>query len=326
MNSTHSYRICDLALASNIPLPELIPATLFAVDCQFELMPPGSPLPGNFVWFHHWNLEQDKEEEGDKEAWAHFGRSADGYLMRFPSFGDFFLSADATQIQCRPLPQIPEVTIRHLLLDQIIPLLLSRRESIVLHASAVLTTHGVIAFAGKSGQGKSTLAARLAQKGCALVSDDCLVLRAQHGGWTAVPSYPGVRLWPATAEEILREDALTTNVAHYSIKRRVSATDLLPFAKSPAPIRKLFFLGDESSAVSIQRLSARRAFMSLIEFAYNLDIRDAAFLERQFEAVGQLTDDIPAYAIHYPREFAALTTVLETILTHLREHRDGDAE
>ena len=66
--------------------------------------------------------------------------------------------------------------------------------------------------------------------------------------------------------------------------------------------------------------------MSLIESAYNLDIRDAAFLERQFEAVGQLTEDIPAYAIHYPRQFAAVTTVLEAILTHLGEYRDGDAE
>ena len=37
--------------------------------------------------------------------------------------------------------------------------MLSRRESLVLHASAILTPEGVIAFVGKSGQGKSTLAA-----------------------------------------------------------------------------------------------------------------------------------------------------------------------
>lgn len=333
MNSTYSYRICDLALASNIPLPELIPATLLAVDCQFELLPPGNSLPGNFSWFHHWTIEQDpetteqdKEEEGGKEAWAHFARTNDGYLLRFPSCGDFLLSADMAQIQCRPLPRIPEATVRHLLLDNVIPLVLSRREPIVLHASAVLTTHGVIAFAGKSGLGKSTLAASLAQRGCALVSDDCLVLRAEQRNWTALPSYPGVRLWPSTAEELLREDTLTADVAHYTLKRRVSDTDLLPFAKNPAPIRKLFFLADESSAVSIQRLLPRRAFMSLIKSAYSLDIRDTAFLERQFQAVGQLTEDIPAYAIHYPRQFAALTTVSETILTHLGEYRDGDAE
>ena len=50
------------------------------------------------------------------------------------------------------MPGIPEVTVRHLFLDQVIPLVLSRREPIVLHASAVQTAHSVIAFAGKSGQ------------------------------------------------------------------------------------------------------------------------------------------------------------------------------
>jgi hypothetical protein len=319
MRIAHSYRICDLALASNIPLPELAPTTVFSVDCQFELLPPGNPFPGDFVWFHHWTLEQDSEEEGTKEAWAHFARTSDGYLLRFPSCGDFFLSADAVQIQCRPLPCIPEVTVRHLLLDQVIPLVLSRRESVVLHASAVLTPHGVIAFAGKSGQGKSTLAASFAQKGCALVSDDCLVLRAEHKNWTALPSYPGVRLWPSTAEQLVRDDTHTADVAHYSIKRRVSDMDLLTFANSPGTIRRLFFLTDETSPISIQKLSPGRAFVSLVGFTYNLDIEDSAFLRRQFEAMGQLTAEVPAYAIHYPRQFASLPAVRETILNHLGE-------
>ena len=326
MRLTHSYRFCDLTLASNIPLPELIPSTIPSVDCHFELLPPGSPLPGNFEWFHHWTLEQDSEEEGAKEAWAHFARTGDGYLLRFPSCGDFLLSADAAQIQCRPLPGIPEVTVRHLLLDQVIPVVLSRRESVVLHASAVLTPHGVVAFAGKSGQGKSTLAASFAKKGCALVSDDCLVLRAEHGNWTAFPSYPGVRLWPATAEELVLQGTRTAEVAHYSIKCRVSESALLPFVKSPAPIKRLFFLTEETSSISIQRLSPGRAFVSLVGFTYNLDIEDPGFLRRQFEAVAQLTADVPAYAIRYPRQFASLPAVWETILDHLGEDQNLDTE
>jgi hypothetical protein len=334
MSLTHTYRICDLVLASNIPLLELTASTVFVVgcDCRFELLPPGNPSSGNFTWFHHWTIQEDnaeddgddKDEGGGKEAWTHFARTPDGYLLRFPSCGDFFLSADT--VQCRPLPRIPEVTVRHILLDQVIPLVLSRRESIVLHASAVLTDHGVIAFAGKSGQGKSTLAASFARKGCAMVSDDCLVLRAQHENWIALPSYPGVRMWPSTAEQLLGKDTRSKDVSHYSLKRRVSDADLLPFANSPAPIRRLFFLGDETSDVSIQRLGPRRAFVSLVEFAYNLDIHDAAFLRRQFEAVGHLTANIPAFAIHYPRQFASLQIVWDTVVKHLGEARDRDAE
>ena len=325
MSLLHSYRICDLALTSNIPLPELTPATVTAADCHFQLLTPGSPMPGNFVWFHQWSVEQESGEESTKDIWAHFGRTDDGYLLRFPSCGDFMLSADTMQIRCSPLPDIPEVTVRHILLDQVIPLVLSRREAVVLHASAVLTPHGVIGFAGKSGQGKSTLAASFAHRGYALVSDDCLVLRAEHGCWIALPSYPGVRLWPSTAGALVHENTQSADVSHYSIKQRISDTDLLPFVDKPASIRRLFFLANDESPVCIQRVSPGQAFMSLVGFTYNLDIEDSAFLRRQFEAVGQLTTDVPAYAIHYPRQFASLPAVWETILNHL-EGQNRDAE
>ena len=255
--------------------------------------------------------------KASEEEWLCFARTSDGYLLRFPSCGDFFVSADAVKIQCRPLPGTPQVTVRHLLLDQVIPLVLSRRERIVLHASAVLTRHGVIAFAGKSGQGKSTLAASFAREGCALVSDDCLVLRAEHGGWRAIPSYPGVRLWPSTVGEVLREDTRTADVAHYTVKRRLGEADLLPYASGAAPLRRLFFLADDVGEVSLEKLSPGRAIMALVEFAYNLDIKDTAFLRRQFDTVIRLTEDVPLYAIHYPREFAALPAVREAILEML---------
>jgi len=324
----YSYRICDLVLTSNTVLPELATANALGAECRFELLPAGNSSADDVDWFHHWTIEENEndEVEDSKEPWLRFGRTADGYLLRFLSCGDFVVSADTMKIQCRPLPGTPEATVRHLLLDQVIPLVLSRRERIVLHASAVLTRYGVIAFAGKSGQGKSTLAASFAREGCALVSDDCLVLRAEHGGWTAIPSYPGIRLWPSTIEEILREDAPTWDVAHYTIKRRLGDTNVLPYASGPAPLRRLFFLADDAGEVSLEKLLPRRTIMALVEFAYNLDIKDAAFLRRQFDTVVRLTGEVPAYEVHYPREFAALPAVREAILKHLEEQRDLDAE
>jgi len=90
-------------------------------------------------------------------------------------------------------------------------------------------------------------------------------------------------------------------------------------------LRRLFFLADDAGEVSLEKLSPGRAFMALVGFAYNLDIKDTSFLKRQFETVGQLTEEVLAYAIHYPREFAALPAVQEAILKHLEEDRDRDA-
>jgi hypothetical protein len=308
-----------MVLASNTTLPELAPAKAFGAECRFELLPPGSPSANDAGWFHQWTIERSG-------VWLRFARTGDGYLLRFPSCGDFFVSADGSRIQCCPLPGTPELTVRHLLLDQVMPLVLSRRERIVLHASAVVTGRGAIAFAGRSGQGKSTLAASLAQEGYSLIADDCLVLRVEQECWTALPSYPGVRLWPSAAGEVLREDTPTLEVAHYTRKRRICDTDVLPYASDPAPLRRLFFLTDDAGEISFERLPQGRAFMALVEFAYNLDIEDKAFLRRQFDSVGQLTADVPAYAIHYPRDFAALPALRQAILRHLEEDQPRDAE
>jgi hypothetical protein len=312
---THACRICDLVLASNIPLPELVPARAFGVECRFELLPPAMPSPRDPPWFHRWTFNEPTED------WLRFARTPEGYLLRFPTCGDFLVSADAARIQCHPLSGTPRVTVRHLLLDQVIPLVLSRRERIVLHSSAVHTPLGAIAFAGSSGQGKSTLATSFARDGYPLISDDCLVLRAQPTRWLALPSYPGVRLWPIAADQFLRQErARAADVAHYTAKRRLSDKEVLPFAEESVPLRSLFFLAGDAPSISIEPLSPGRAFMSLVEFAYNLDIQDAAFLKRQFDTVGRLTADVPAFAIHYPRDFASLPAVRHAIIRHLEDH------
>ena len=325
MNRMHTYRVSDLALASNIPLPELVPATVSNVECRFELLPPGNPSAGDFTWFHEWTIQSEDGEDGGEKPWVQFAHHDNGYLMRFPSCGDFIVSADAQEIQCRPLPGTPALTVRHLLLDQIVPLVLSRRERIVLHASAVLTTHGVLAFAGRSGEGKSTLATSFAQTGCELVSDDCLVLRKQQGSWIALPSYPGVRLWPSAADVLFRNSAQVADVAHYTLKRRVSDTAMLPFSTGPAPLRHIFFLAEDTSAVSIKKLSTTQAFLALIEFAYNFDITDTDFLRTQFQTVGQLAEEVQSAFIQYPREYTSLPAVRETVFNHLEVEQRHDA-
>ena len=74
-----------------------------------------------------------------------------------------------------------------------------------------------------------------------LVSDDCLVLRAEHGGWIALPlsrSPLAINGRRASAGRHAHRGC----AHHYTNKCRVSDTNLLPFANGPAPMRKLFIL------------------------------------------------------------------------------------
>jgi hypothetical protein len=312
MKRERLFRVCDLVVESNIPLPELPLAEIRIPDCRFRLLDAGAPHAGDFRWFNHWRLPEEEQ------AWLSFATCDNGYVLRFAAQGDFLVSRDTSEVKCRPMPGLPQSTVRHLFLDQILPLILSRRGSLVLHASAVLTEFGVIAFVGASGRGKSTLAARFAGCGYTLVCDDYLALREVAGGWLASPSYPGVSLWPEATGAIFGQMPQGAEIAHYTVKRRISDRRLIGFAAVPAPVRCLYFLDEEGNPERplIGSMSSREAFMKLVASAFNLDITDKTLMEWQFDAMGRAGTRLQCFHLAYPREFSMLPAVMQTIVEH----------
>ena len=141
----------------------------------------------------------------------------------------------------------------------------------------------------------------------------------------AMPSYPGVRLWPSTIRAMMPQDLPTREVASYTVKRRVADPTRLQPTNEPVLLRRLYVLTDETGSTSIDKVPPGRSMISLLEFAYNLDIRDKAFLRQQFETIKHVTKDVPIYVIHFPREYSTLPAVREAILQHLCEDQDIDA-
>ena len=273
---------------------------------------------GEFSWFNQWMFGE--------EVRLSFAIRGKDYLLRFPGQADFLISRAGTTVKCQPLPDLPEATIRHIFLDLVIPLILSRREPLVLHASAILMGGGAIAFIGTSGQGKSTLAASHGQIGHPLISDDYLVLREVAGNWKAIPSYPGVRLWPATTEEIFSTPPASSEVAHYTTKRRVSDHAVLPFTEMASPVQCFYVLDDEGEAPPqeplIERISGRESFMKMVSSSFNLDITDKDLLKRQFATIRRLIESLPCFRLRYAREFGTLPVVCRAIEIHQERIKD----
>ncbi len=166
-------------LCSEIPIPELIRKHQenYGQPCrflfQFLSMPPS--VNADTHWIHH--------RAGNSGDITHsLTRLGEGYLLRFPLLADFVISNDGRRIAGWAARESCRETIRHLLLDQVLPRLLSHQGHLVLHAGGVTSDHGAIVFLGESGLGKSTLCSSFNQAGFALLSDDFLLLSAQERG------------------------------------------------------------------------------------------------------------------------------------------------
>ena len=80
--------------------------------------------------------------------------------------------------------------------------LLQQRGVVTLHAAAIGTTAGAVLLLGRSGHGKSSLAAALVERGYALLADDVTGLVTCAGRATALPSFANLRLWKQTLEKM----------------------------------------------------------------------------------------------------------------------------
>jgi hypothetical protein len=303
------YRLSGFVIESNVPLPEL-PAATGDPSFTFELDTAGRTARRP-RWYHHW------QETGD-QRWLSFARTPTGYLLRFPSLVDFEVSRDLTRISARRLSSVPPATLRHLLLDQVWPLVLSGAGRFVVHASAVVLPDGrAVAFAGAAAAGKSSLAASMASAGCRVVTDDCLLLAKSARHWRVVPSYPGVRLWPDMLARLAPGEIGVSDVAHYTSKKRLVAS-AVPFARGAAPLSAMYLVRpcDPSAKVRLAPLTGAAALMQLVPFTYVLDYEAREQLERSFAHLAGLTTTVPILQLEVPHTFRRLAEVA-ALLTRL---------
>jgi hypothetical protein len=194
---------------------------------------------------------------------------------------------------------------------------MSLRGRLVLHASAVLTPRGAVAFAGETGQGKSTLAASLARRGFSVVADDCLLLEEERDYSAVVRSYPGLRLWPDAVAELFEEAPTPSPVAHYSEKVRVPLDGESGATCDRVPLWRLFVFPstgmEDPPGIEIQRLGGGDAFVEILKRVYVLDVTDGSTIARLFNAISRVVARTAIYCLNYPYDFSLLPRIGEAV-------------
>lgn len=314
------YHVCGLQIGSAVPFPELqaIPdaAGDFASDMEFEMEDGFLPRSSGDVVM--------TMIEPDGNPWLTCTKTDKGYRFHFPVLADFLVDRLGRRVTCVARPGTPAETIRHLFLDQVIPLLLNLRGREALHASAIRTASGACAFIGQSGRGKSTIAAAFLAIGYPVLCDDCLLLKDDPDRVLIEPAYPGLRLWDDSREVLLGHARSTLPVAHYTSKRRVYASDADHGDDEFLPLQGVYTLRrneDEEPLTDplIEPLSLRDAFMELIEYAFRLDLTDRAMILRQMRVLERVASKVPVKRLRLPNDLGILQTAREMILEDLRQ-------
>jgi hypothetical protein len=219
MTKNRKYTYADLTIQSDIALPELhLAKNNAAHQIKISLYKGLQPLQTEICI-----VKKSDFNNAFGQNWVSHYVAGSVEILRFHDLAEFHIDFETQRISCLPYVSTAESLIRHLLIDQVLPIYMHLTKCIVLHGSSVASTNNkAIAFIGPSGAGKSTLAAMFASQGHTIITDDCLILQPIGKTFRLRPTYQGLRLWPDSMMKYCLETENQTELIPNSSKKRVN--------------------------------------------------------------------------------------------------------
>jgi hypothetical protein len=246
------------------------------------------------------------------------------YLLRINGVGRYLVT-NGQEIVVSPEAGASPLDVRAWLLGTIFVVLCQQRGLLPLHASAVSSEpvngrHGAIAFLARSGQGKSSLAAHLAQRGLRVLADDvCLIDPAPADDLMVIPSAPWLKLWRNSLQHLGRQAEGLERVFSEDDKYRLP----LETAGKREPIRKLVFLeGNEesSSSIRMEEVPPVKALPSLMNLTHQAYVLEATGQRQEnFLRCGRVLSQARAYRLIRPWGLDHLESTVDAVEKWLLE-------
>jgi len=229
-------------------------------------------------------------------------REGPRYLVRVCGVADYWVSEDAKSVEIVPLPTVERARVQEAFDHQVRPGLHQLLGAPALHAAAVSTPVGIVAFVGASGAGKSTLVAHLSLR-WQLACDDYLPLRVEGDAAWATGTSGWVRLRDSTLEALgesgrVRNGKTAVDRAHDTEPRRLA---------------RIFVLGPASAQVDVSPVSRRDAALLVASHLHRLDPQSPDLLRSELGFVESIAARVPLRRLAFPRAFDRLNEVQAAI-------------
>ena len=203
--------------------------------------------------------------------------------------------------------------------------LLQQRGVVTFHASAIETRAGAVLFLGRSGDGKSSLLAAMAQRGHAMLADDVTGVVLDSGGRpTALSAFPCARLWADALDE-LGWQAPTRGRVREGLEKYLAPVER--FRATPLAVRAAYMLTPfPGSGIEIEACAHSTAFEHLLKCTYRKRyMHGLGQRPAHFRAVAAMVGQVPVFRVKRPAHPLRINALADEIERSLCE-RDLEAE
>ncbi|TQV85354.1 hypothetical protein [Aliikangiella coralliicola] len=291
------YNAFGLNIASEFELPSLISTSFKKADvcirkgsvCKKGLKNPWRTRP--FC------------QQAPSEIWLHVPEVARFYITR------------GNEVIVEPCMNSDQQSVRLFILGSCLGAVMHQRNRLVIHGNAIRIGDSCVIFAGKSGTGKSTLAAAFYQRGYEVLADDLSVIDQQLN---VQPSYPQIKLWHDTVEKLgldiceLNKIRLQIDKYAYPMAER--------FCQKPLPVRAVYVLNNHrNDQILFQAIEGGDKLPPLKNHTYRRGYIDGLGIQAQhFKLCSQLANQIEMTRVTRPSHKFEIDRLVESIEADLR--------
>lgn len=298
------YKAFGLKILSELPLPELIELGDNDQNKSTDVL---IKLDNNFLKF--WN---NYTNEGRKLV-----VSNNLVMFEVPETAIFCIE-NGVNILVSPMSGSDFDKIRLYILGTCMGVLLMQRKIIPLHGSAVVIDKKAYAIIGKSGMGKSTLAAAFLSKGYQLLSDDVIAVCFGKGDVPYVmPSYPQQKLW----EESMNEFGMETDKYRPLFERETKFSVPVDsnFYSQPTQLAGLFqLIKADNNQINIRKIDGLERIRIVLNQTFRGSLLNKLDLsEWHFKTSLKLIGKVPIFELQRPLTGFTAPELLTMILSQL---------
>lgn len=288
MTQHHDFNLCGWRLRSELPLPELLPWNGAPAAPDIEICI-GSVL---------------ESVDDDVEVSPQVRIGPDG-AVRFVVRGvGRYQIAGGSRIVIDPMIGLDAPDLSLYLFGTVFGVLCHQRGLLPLHASCLAAGDSAVAFAGRSGSGKSTIAALLLRRGYRLLADDVTVIQMTQGMPVVLPSFPKQKLWGDTLNALRLSPGRKIRTLENTDKFELAVAD--SFESQPRPLAAIYHLHanplpDDGEMRPIQALTGLRALHATRGAVYRVRAGIAISGTRQiFSTCSAIAGCVPQFMVRRP--------------------------